>query len=214
MYAECWTDSNSSIDSQPMKINTHARTIKAQIHTPPTTTVLDTENSYQNVNIEFQNDSFVSQHQDISLPKYEVQESQDCRTHDDQQIVMANDEAFGALDSQTHDTIPNAANEFLQQLPLTPPDRQLTYSLHDTQMPKDNTQNDGGAIHDIVPNDIPPDVSIFDHIPLPPIQDHELDSDVEDEPHLEPKPQLIQQRDNITAVDPVPESRYNLQNKN
>jgi hypothetical protein len=78
MYAECWTDSNSSIDSQPMKINTHARTIKAQIHTPPTTTVLDTENSYQNVNIEFQNDSFVSQHQDISLPKYEVQESQDC----------------------------------------------------------------------------------------------------------------------------------------
>ncbi len=52
MYAEFRTDSNSSNDSQPMKINTHAQTIKAQIHTPPTTTVLDTENSYQNVNIE------------------------------------------------------------------------------------------------------------------------------------------------------------------
>ncbi len=42
----------------------------------------------------------------------------------------------------------------------------------------------------------------------------ELESDVEDRPHIETEPQLPQQRDNVLTVDPVPESRYNLQNKN
>jgi hypothetical protein len=34
---------------------------------------------------------------------------------------------------------------------------------------------------------------------------------VEDEPHTETEPQ---QWDNVATVDPVPESRYNLRNKN
>ncbi len=37
---------------------------------------------------------------------------------------------------------------------------------------------------------------------------------MEDGPHTETKPQLLQQRDNVPAVDPVPDSRYNLRNKN
>ncbi len=40
-----------------------------------------------------------------------------------------------------------------------------------------------------------------------------LDSNVEN-PHTETEPQLIQQRDNVSTVDPVPESKYNLRNKN
>ena len=41
-----------------------------------------------------------------------------------------------------------------------------------------------------------------------------LDSNVEDKPHIETEPQLIQQRDNVSTVDPVPESKYNLRSKN
>jgi hypothetical protein len=37
---------------------------------------------------------------------------------------------------------------------------------------------------------------------------------VEDRPHTETEPQLPQQRYNVLTVDPVPESRYNLRNKN
>ncbi len=37
---------------------------------------------------------------------------------------------------------------------------------------------------------------------------------MEDRPHTETEPQLSQQRDNALTVDPVPESRYNLRNKN
>jgi hypothetical protein len=123
---------------------------------------------------------------------------------------MANDEAFGTLDFQSHNTISDAENELLQQLLLTPSNLPSNDSLHDAQIKKANLQNDGRAFHDIITSNIPPDIQSFDDIPLPPIHDHELDSDVEDEPHPEPEPQFLQQRDTVEATDPVPESRYNL----
>ena len=46
------------------------------------------------------------------------------------------------------------------------------------------------------------------------IKDPQLKSDVEDRPHTETEPQLPHQRDNVLTVDPVPDSRYNLRNKN
>jgi hypothetical protein len=145
---------------------------------------------------------------------YLKMKSKRAKTFDDRQIVMANNESFGTFDFQSQDTIFNTENELLQQWLATPSDIQPTHFLLDAQMPIDNTQNNGRAIHNITPNDIPPDVQTFDGIPLPPIQDHELDSDVEDEPHFEPEPQFLQQRDNVATADPVPEPRYNLRNKN
>ena len=53
--------------------------------------------------------------------------------------------------------------------------------------------------------------SLRQQIPSP---TEKLDSNVEDKPHTETEPQLIQQRDNVSTVDPVPESKYNLRNKN
>jgi hypothetical protein len=108
----------------------------------------------------------------------------------------------------------DADNELLKHLLPTFSDKTPTQLSLDAQTPNVNSQNDGRNIHDIVPNDIPPNVQIFDDIPLPRAQDNELDSDVEDKPHTETEPQLPQQRDNVLTVDPVPECRYNLRNKN
>ncbi len=106
---------------------------------------------------------------------------------------MANDKTFGALDFYHKDTNSDAENELLQYLLLTPPDTHSTQPLLDIQMPNASSQNNGKTFYDTTPNDIPPDVQTFDNIPLPPIQDHELDSDVENEPHTESEPQLPQQ---------------------
>jgi hypothetical protein len=75
MRAKFQTNDNSQSDSQSIKIDTHTQIVKAQIHAPPVTTYSDNESSYQNADIEFQDDSLVSHNQDISLPKYQTQES-------------------------------------------------------------------------------------------------------------------------------------------
>jgi hypothetical protein len=148
------------------------------------------------------------------LPKTQHIANDTFRSQDDQEIVMANDEAFGALDFQHDDIHLDANNELSRQLLPTFSDKPPIQLSLDAQTPIGNSQNDGRNIYDIIPNDIPPNVQTFDDIPLPPTADNELDSDVEDRPHTETEPQLPQQRGNVLTVDPVPESRYNLRNKN
>jgi hypothetical protein len=72
-----------------------------------------------------------------------------------------------------------------------------------------NPQKDDRNSNNILPCKTLPNAQTFDEI-----RDIQLESDVEDRPHTETEPQLPQQRDNVLTVDPVPESRYNLQNKN
>jgi len=141
MRAKFQTNDNSQSDSQSIKINTPTQTVKARIHAPPMNSYLDIENFHQNIDTEFQDDSFVSHDREISLLKHDTLQSQDFRTHDDQQIVMVNDE-----------------NEFLQQLLSTPSDIQPTHFFPNAQIPNRNTQNDGRAIYNITLSDIPPDI--------------------------------------------------------
>jgi len=74
--------------------------------------------------------------------------------------------------------------------------------------------DDGKIVHDIIPNDIPSDIETHENVPLPTLQDNELDSNVENELHLESGSEFLQQRDNVELTDPAPESRYNLRQRN
>ncbi len=120
MRAKFQTNDNSQSDSQSIKINTPTQTVKAQIHAPPMNTYLDIENFHQNIDTEFQDDSFVSHDREISLLKHDTLQSQDFRTHDDQQIVMVNDEAFGTFDFQSQDTISNAQKRIFATIAINP----------------------------------------------------------------------------------------------
>jgi hypothetical protein len=125
---------------------------------------------------------------------------------------MANDEAFGALDFQHDDVNFDADNELSQLLPPTFSDKshtQLSLNVCNPDIfPHSNDRND-----DINSNNILPTAHSFDKTPTP-LSTDKLDSNVEDRPHTETEPQLLQQRDNVSTVDPVPESKYNLRNKN
>jgi hypothetical protein len=177
---------------------------KAQIHSP-------SENSNKQNFIAFSDNSSLSQKRNLNS---EIQDSQNerFRSHDDREIVMANDEAFGALDFQ-HDDLNFDADNELSQLPQPTfsekSQTQLSPNLRNPDtVPRGNDENS-----DILPNDILPTAQSFDEISIPSPTD-KLDSNVEDKPHTETEPQLIQQRDNVSTVDPVPESKYNLRNKN
>jgi hypothetical protein len=125
---------------------------------------------------------------------------------------MANDEAFGALDFQ-HDDLNFDADNELSQLPQpTLSDKSQTHLSLNVRNP-DIVPHSNNENSDILPNDILPAAQSFDETPIPSPTD-KLDSNVEDKPHTETEPQLIQQRDNVSTVDPVPESKYNLRNKN
>jgi hypothetical protein len=104
---------------------------------------------------------------------------------------MANDEAFGALDFQQDDINFDADNEFSQLLLPTFSDKsqtQLSLNVRNPDIvPHSNDKND-----DINPNDILPTAYSFDKTPIPSSTD-KLDSNVEDRPHTETEPQLIQQ---------------------
>ncbi len=128
------------------------------------------------------------------------------RSHDDREIVMANDEAFGALDFQ-HDDIQQDAEDLLQQLLLAFSDENPIELSLDEQ--PSNPQKDDRDSNNILPGDTLPNAQTFDKI-----RDIQLESDVEERPHTETEPQLPHKRDNVLAVDPVLESRYNLRNKN
>jgi hypothetical protein len=96
---------------------------------------------------------------------------------------MANDEPFGAHDSQHDDIQLDANNDLSQQLLPTLSDKSPIQLSPDAQTPIGNLQNDGRNVYDIIPNNIPPNAHIFDDIPIPPARDNELESDVEDRPH-------------------------------
>ena len=111
---------------------------------------------------------------------------------------MANDEAFGALDFQ-HDDLNFDADNELSQLP------QPTFSDKSQTQLSPNLRNPDTVPHsndensDILPNDILPTAQSFDEISIPSPTD-KLDSNVEDKPHTETEPQLIQQRDNLSLI--------------
>ena len=125
---------------------------------------------------------------------------------------MANDEAFGALDFQHDDTNFDADDTLSQQLLPTFPQKSQIQLLPNTRN-SDIVPHSNNDTNDIPPNDILPTAQSFDETFIPTPAD-KLDSKVEDKPHTETEPQLIQQRDNVSTVDPVPESKYNLRNKN
>jgi hypothetical protein len=68
---------------------------------------------------------------------------------------MSNDETFGALDFQPHNTISDAENELLQCLLTISSNPPANDFLQDTQKLDTDSQNDSRAIHHIVPNDVP-----------------------------------------------------------
>jgi hypothetical protein len=204
MRADFRTNDKSQHDSQSIKVDPQRIMTKAQIHSP-------SENSNKQNFIAFSDKNSLSQKRNLNLKTQHPQNEQ-FRSHDDREIVMANDEAFGALDFQ-HDDLNFDADNELSQLPQpTLSDKSQTHLSLNVRNP-DIVPHSNNENSDILPNDILPAAQSFDETPIPSPTD-KLDSNVEDKPHTETEPQLIQQRDNVSTVDPVPESKYNLRNKN
>jgi hypothetical protein len=130
-------------------------------------------------------------------------------SHDNRAIVMANNEAFGALDFQHDDTQLDANIEPPQQLLTAFSNKTRTQPPLDIQNWPSNSQKNDGSSNDIPPSNTFPNAQTFDGI-----RDTQLESDVEDRPHTGTEPQLLQQRDNALTVDPAPESSYNFRNRN
>jgi hypothetical protein len=103
MHADFWTNDNSQSDSQSTETDTQRLITKAQIHAPPKLLFSNEQNLYQDSNTKFY-DETSSQNRNFSFPENQYLAKQIFRSHDDQEIVMANDEAFGTLDFQ-HDDI-------------------------------------------------------------------------------------------------------------
>jgi hypothetical protein len=187
-------------DNQSIKFDTHTKQIQAQIHSPPSLKTYDSKNVFSPRIRSLQHGALNNNFYDI-LPIPNVnfnpsdisltddsdikQDSQNFPPHDDRQIVMANDENFGALDFQAHNFYSDAENVIWRQLV----DSSLSSDFPMTNKPNDN---DGRLIHN----------------------NNELESNVENKPQLEPGSQTLPQQDTVKTVDPVPESRYNLRHKN
>jgi hypothetical protein len=174
---------------------------KAQIHSLP-------EKVNKQDFIAFSDNSSLSQKRNLDS-ETQILQNDNFRSHDVREIVMANDEAFGALDFQHDDINFDADNELSLPTFSDKSQTQLSPNIRNPDIvPHRNDETDN-----IDPNDILPTAQSFDETPIPPPND-KLDSNVEDKPHRETEQQLIQQRDNVSTVDPVPESKYNLRNKN
>jgi hypothetical protein len=204
MRADFRTNDKSQHDSQSIKVDPQQIITKAQIHLFP-------ENSNKQNFIAFSDNNQLSQKCNLDS---ETQNSQNehFHSHDNREIVMASDEAFGALDFQHDDINFDADNKLSQLLLPTFSDKSQTQLSLNVRNP-DTVPHSNDKTNDIHPNDISPTAQSFDETPIP-SPTHKLDSNVEDKPHTETEPQLIQQRDNVFTVDPVPESKYNLRNKN
>jgi hypothetical protein len=202
MQADFRTNDKSQHDSQSMKVDPQRIMTKAQIHLFP-------EQSNEQDSVAFSDNDLLSQKRNLDL-ETQILRNENFRSHDDREIVMANDEAFGALDFQHDDINFDADDTFSQQLPSTFPEKSQTQLLPNTRNP-DIVPHSNNS--DTLPNDIVPTAQSFDENSISSPTD-KLDSNVEDKPHIETEPQLIQQRDNVSTVDPVPESKYNLRNKN
>jgi len=204
MRADFRTNDNSQRDSQSIKVDPQRIMTKAQIHLLP-------ENSNKQNFIAFSDNNSISQERNLDL-ETQILRNEKFRSHDDREIVMANDEAFGALDFQHDDTNFHADDTLSQQLLPTFPQKSQIQFLPNTQNP-DIVPHNNNDTNDIPPNDISPTAQSLDETFIPTPTD-KLDSNVEDRPQTETEPQSIQQRDNVSTVDPVLESKYNLRNKN
>ena len=211
MRADSQINDSLSNDSKFNKNDTQQIMTKAQIHNFPQ----NLQKPQQHTKIEMSTDNLKSQNRKFPLlPETQKITNDTFCSHDDQEIVMANDEAFGALDFQHNDIQLDPNNDLSQQQLLTFSDKTPLELSLDAQNQLSNSQNDDRNVLDIIPNDIPPNAQTLYDIPRLPTKDNILESDVENRPHTETEPQLPQQRDNVLTVDPVPESRYNLRNKN
>jgi len=79
-----------------MKVDPQRIMTKAQIH-------LSSENLNKQDFIAFSDNDLLSQKRNLDL-ETQILRNENFRSHDDREIVMANDEAFGALDFQHDDT--------------------------------------------------------------------------------------------------------------
>ncbi len=98
-----------------------------------------------------------SQQQHFSVDQKTQTENQNIandtfRSHDDRKKVMANDEAFGALDFQ-HDDIQRDADDLMQQLLPAFSDNNPTKLSLDADKRPSNTHTDGKNTSDISPDD-------------------------------------------------------------
>jgi hypothetical protein len=197
MRADFRTDDNSQNDSQFPRNDTHRLKTKAQIH-----------NFSRHLNEQnFQQHHF-SPDQKTQTENQNMANDTFC-SHDDREKVMANDEAFGALDFQ-HDDIQQDADDLMQQLLPAFSDNNSTKLSLDADKCPSNTQTDGESTNNISLDDNLANAQTSNNNK----KDTQLESDVEDRPHIATEPQLSQQRDNVLTADPVPESKYNLRNKN
>jgi hypothetical protein len=157
MRADFRTNDNSQSDNQSIKADTQLIMIKAQIHAPPRNLPSDEQNFNQRSNIAPSGETSPTQNRNSfsHLPKTQHVPNKIFRSHDDQEIVMANDEAFGTLDFQHDDIHFDADNELSQQLLPTFSDKSQTQLSLDAQNPDTNAQNDSRNIHDTSPNNIP-----------------------------------------------------------
>ncbi len=156
---------------------------KAQVHLLP-------ENLNTQHFVAFSDNNSLSQKSNLDSETQNLQ-NEHFRSHDDREIVMANNEAFGALDFQ-HDNINfDADNELSQLLPPTFSDKSQTQLSLNIRNPN-TVPHSNDETNDIHPSDILPTAQSFDDIPIPSPTD-KLDSNVEDKPHTETEPQLIQQ---------------------
>jgi hypothetical protein len=194
MRADFQTDDSSLNDSQSMKNNITRLWLKNIDH-----------NFSQNLPFNEQNSN-----QQLQSPNhFKIQKSNDifC-SQDNREIVIANDETFGALDFQ-HDDINLDFDNDLSSQPLpTFSDKPSNKLLLDAEKQLSNSDVHDKYASNISPNDTLPSAQFIDK------KLSELESDVEDWLHIETAPQLSQQRDNVPTVDPVPGPRYNLRNKN
>jgi hypothetical protein len=167
--ATFWTSDSSLNDSQSTKRDTQRIMTKAQIHTCPKKLPSNKQKFQQRAKTEVLDDASTSSNSNLFRYSETQKIANDTfRSHDNREIVMANDEAFGALDSQHDDIQQDANNDLSQQLLPTLSDKSPIQLSPDAQTPIVNSQNDGRNVYDIIPNDIPPNAHIFDDIPIPP----------------------------------------------
>jgi len=204
MRAVFQTDDGSLNDSQSMRNDTQRLMTKVQVHNVSQNLPLNEQNCQHNAKTKFLND-LESQNRNFhsQMGNRKIANDTFC-SHDERAIVMANNEAFGALDFQHNDIQLDASIEPQQQLlPAFSDESPIELSL-DAQNWPSNPQKDNRSSNDTLPSNTFPNTQTFDEM-----RDIQLESDVEDRPHTETEPQLLQQQDNVLTVDPVPESRYN-----
>jgi hypothetical protein len=108
MRADFWTNDKSQHDGQSIRTDPQRIMTKAQIHSPSEISSKQDCIAFSDNYSPFRNRNLVSETQNSQNNTF--------HSHDDREIVMANDEAFGALDFQHNDMNFDADNELSQLL--------------------------------------------------------------------------------------------------